>query len=154
SGKSTLLRSLVVSLALSQTPHEAQFYCLDFGGGSLTGLRDLPHVGGVATRLDAGEVRRTVAEGSQLLAERERLFADNNVDSIATYRRLKKAGLPPEAGRPSAAPHPSQPRATSRFAEDPFGDVFLVVDGWATIRADFEDLEPVVADIANRGLSY
>jgi S-DNA-T family DNA segregation ATPase FtsK/SpoIIIE len=133
SGKSTLLRGLLVSLALCHTPHEVQFYCLDFGGGSLAGLRDLPHVGGVANRLDTGEVRRTVAEVAQLLAERERLFAANGIDSIATFRRFKRAG---------------------RFAEDPFGEVFLFVDGWSTIRADFDDLEAVVTDIANRGLSY
>ena len=41
-----------------------------------------------------------------------------------------------------------------RFADDPFGDVFLVVDGWATLRKEFEDLEPVITDIATRGLSY
>ncbi|HWB36781.1 MAG TPA: type VII secretion protein EccCb, partial [Rugosimonospora sp.] len=49
------------------------------------------------------------------------------------YRRAKRAG---------------------QFPEDPFGDVFLLVDGWATIRADFEDLEGTVNDLANRGLTY
>jgi S-DNA-T family DNA segregation ATPase FtsK/SpoIIIE len=32
--------------------------------------------------------------------------------------------------------------------------VFLVVDGWSTLRVEFEDLEPVVSEIANRGLGY
>ena len=32
-GKSTLLRSLICALALTHTPAEVQFYCLDFGGG-------------------------------------------------------------------------------------------------------------------------
>lgn len=45
SGKSTLLRTLVTSFALTHTPREVQFYCLDFGGGSLSALADLPHVG-------------------------------------------------------------------------------------------------------------
>ena len=31
-GKSTLLRSLIAALALTHTPAEVQFYCLDFGG--------------------------------------------------------------------------------------------------------------------------
>jgi S-DNA-T family DNA segregation ATPase FtsK/SpoIIIE len=132
-GKSTLLRSLVTSLALTHTPREAQAYCLDFGGGALTSLRDLPHVGGVATRLDVNEVRRTIAEMRSLLLERERMFAEHGVDGMATFRRLKRSG---------------------RFAEDPFGDVFLVIDGWLTLRNEFEDLEPVITDLANRGLSY
>jgi DNA segregation ATPase FtsK/SpoIIIE, S-DNA-T family len=29
-----------------------------------------------------------------------------------------------------------------------------VVDGWATLRKEFEDFEPVITDIATRGLSY
>ena len=52
SGKSTALRTLVCGLALTHTPAEVQVYCLDFGGGSLGSIRDLPHVGGVAGRLD------------------------------------------------------------------------------------------------------
>jgi S-DNA-T family DNA segregation ATPase FtsK/SpoIIIE len=38
--------------------------------------------------------------------------------------------------------------------DDPFGDVFLVVDGWASLRKDYDELEPVITDIATRGLSY
>ena len=52
SGKSTALRTLICGLALTHTPAEVQVYCLDFGGGSLAALRDLPHVGGVSGRLD------------------------------------------------------------------------------------------------------
>ncbi len=133
SGKSTLVRTLITSLSLSHTPQEVQFYCLDFGGGSLASLRDLPHVGGVASRLDIDQVRRTVAEIRTLLQERERRFADLGVDNMATYRRMRREG---------------------RVSDDPFGDVFLVIDGWLTIKNDFAELEPVVTDIANRGLSY
>jgi S-DNA-T family DNA segregation ATPase FtsK/SpoIIIE len=133
SGKSTLLRTLVASLALRHTPREAQFYCLDFGGGALSALADLPHVGGVATRRDVDKVRRTVAEVYGLMQARDALFAGDAVDGMAAYRRA---------------------RAQGRFAEDPFGDVFLVVDGWAALRGEFEDLEPMVAELVNRGLGY
>jgi S-DNA-T family DNA segregation ATPase FtsK/SpoIIIE len=133
SGKSTVLRTLVTSFALTHTPAEAQFYCLDFSGGALVSLRDLPHVGGVATRLDEGPVRRTVAEMKVLLQHREAVFARHGVDSMAGYRKAKRAG---------------------GFSDDPFGDVFLVVDGWGTIRTEFEDLEPTIVEIANRGLSF
>ncbi|MEE6175280.1 type VII secretion protein EccCb [Mycobacterium sp. 050134] len=37
---------------------------------------------------------------------------------------------------------------------DPFGDVFLVVDGWAGLRRDFPDHEASVTDLAARGLSF
>ncbi|MFD1152371.1 type VII secretion protein EccCa, partial [Saccharothrix hoggarensis] len=38
SGRSTALRTVVASLALTHTPREVQFYCLDFGGGLLGAL--------------------------------------------------------------------------------------------------------------------
>ncbi|GGJ97177.1 hypothetical protein GCM10010123_28970 [Pilimelia anulata] len=128
-GKSHALRALVCGLALTHTPREAQVYCLDFGGGTLAPLAGLPHVGGVAGRADAPAVRRTVGELAALLAARERRFAASGVDSMRAYR----------AARPD---------------DDPYGDVFLVVDGWATLRAEYPDLEPAIADLAARGLSY
>jgi S-DNA-T family DNA segregation ATPase FtsK/SpoIIIE len=139
SGKSTAVRSLVTALALTHTPLEVQVYCLDFGGGSLTQLRDLPHVGGVASRLDAAQVRRTVGEVATLLADRERWFAERGIDSIATYRRLRRRG---------------DLDATVAVSEDGYGDVFLVVDGWTTLRAEFEELDAIVVNLATRGLSY
>ncbi|MCZ9344545.1 FtsK/SpoIIIE domain-containing protein, partial [Streptomyces sp. TRM76130] len=67
SGKSTVLRSLILGLALTHTPREVQFYCLDFGGGTLSQLTGLPHVAGVAARLDTERISRTVAEVTAVL---------------------------------------------------------------------------------------
>jgi DNA segregation ATPase FtsK/SpoIIIE, S-DNA-T family len=133
SGKSTLLRTLVASLALTHTPDEVQFYCLDFGGGALAALADLPHTAGVAQHLDGYRVRRTVEEVSALLDGRERYFAEHEIDSIATYRRL---------------------RAADEILGDGFGDVFLVVDDWLVVRQDFEKVEQTAHRLAQRGLGY
>ncbi|MEU8049745.1 type VII secretion protein EccCa [Micromonospora haikouensis] len=137
SGKSGLLRALVCALALTHTPVEAQVYCLDFGGGGLAALRDLPHVGGVSGRTDQTAVRRTVGELVTVLVDRERRFAELGVESMAAYRQ-RRAALA-AAGQPGT---------------DPFGDVFLVVDGWNTLRSEYDDLEPLVTELATRGLSY
>ncbi|MEU5902959.1 type VII secretion protein EccCb [Micromonospora sp. NPDC047527] len=133
SGKSTMLRSLLASLALTHTPREVQFFCLDFGGGALRSLAQLPHMAGVAGRRDTEAVRRTVAEVVAVLDEREARFARHGVDSMASYRRR---------------------RASGEFADDPFGDVFLVVDGWNTLREDYEELEQTITTLANRGLGF
>jgi S-DNA-T family DNA segregation ATPase FtsK/SpoIIIE len=134
SGKSTALRTLITALALTHRPDEVQFYCLDFGGGTLPGLLGLPHVGGVATRLDADAIRRTVGEMTTLLEQRERAFTEAGIDSIATYRRLRREGrIPPD-----------------RFAPD----VFLVVDGWGTVRSDYEAIENQITQLAARGLGF
>ncbi|SCG78207.1 DNA segregation ATPase FtsK/SpoIIIE, S-DNA-T family [Micromonospora echinaurantiaca] len=137
SGKSTALRALICALALTHTPAEVQVYGLDFGGGGLGTLRDLPHVGGVAGRADPTAVRRTVGEIATLLVERERRFAELGVDSMAAWRQRRAAAA--GTGQPTG---------------DPFGDVFLVVDGWATLRGEYDDLEPLITDLATRGLSY
>jgi DNA segregation ATPase FtsK/SpoIIIE, S-DNA-T family len=135
SGRSTALRTVITSLALTHTPRETQFYCLDFGGGGLAALRGLPHVGGVAGRQHTGAVRRTVAEVAQILVGRERRFAEADIDGIAAYRAARAAHGP--AG-----------------VDDPHGDVFLVIDGWLTLRREFADLEDTVCDLAARGLAY
>jgi type VII secretion protein EccCb len=131
SGKSTLLRTLMLSLALTHTPRDVQFFCLDFGGG-LVSTAGLPHVGSTGTRLDRDRVLRTVEEVAQLIEVREARFAELGLESMAGYRAARARGA----------------------FEDPFGDLFLVVDGWATLRQDFEDLEGRVNDIAARGLSF
>jgi S-DNA-T family DNA segregation ATPase FtsK/SpoIIIE len=133
SGKSTMLRTLVTSLSLLHTPAEVQFYCLDFGGGTLSTVSGLPHVGGVASRLESERVRRTVAEVQNLLVHREKQFAERGVESIATYRRM---------------------RASGEITSDPYGDVFLVVDGWLTLRQEYEELDQAISTIAARGLGY
>ncbi|GHJ05647.1 hypothetical protein TPA0907_00140 [Micromonospora humidisoli] len=87
----------------------------------------------MASRREVDKVRRTIAELHGLMQARDALFTAHAVEGAAAYRRARREG---------------------RFPEDPFGDVFLVVDGWAALRAEFEDLEPLVTELANRGLGY
>ncbi len=120
SGKSTALQTLVLALADTHHPRDVQVYCLDFGGGALSLLQSVPHVGSVAGRRDAELVRRTVVQLESLLRAREaRRTYDDSVDR-----------------------------------DDPYGDVFLIIDGWATIRQDFDGLEATITALAAQGLSY
>ena len=132
SGKSTIARTLTAALALTGTPLELQFYVLDFGGGSFIGLQRLPHLAGVATRTEPEAVRRVVAEVRSIIDSRETYFRENGIDSIDTYRLRRAGGL----------------------VDDGFGDVFLIVDGMATLRSDYEPIEAAVQIIAARGLSF
>ncbi|MFW3123179.1 ESX-4 secretion system protein EccC4 [Mycolicibacterium mageritense DSM 44476 = CIP 104973] len=144
SGKSTALRTIMMSAAATHTPEQLQFFCLDFGGGTLGSLSNLPHVSSVAGRMDTDRIRRTVAEVTGLLRERELRFRDLGIESMRDFRQRKAAlaALPPEAA------------ARDPLSRDRFGDVVLVVDGWATIKADFDILEPALQAIAIQGLSY
>ena len=118
SGKSTALRTLITALAATHDADRVQFYCLDFGGGELASLRDLPHVGAVAGRAEPELIRRMVAEMESIVRLREAHRADPVRDC------------------------------------DPLGDVLLVVDGWASLRRDFEALEASITAIAGQGLSF
>ncbi|MBR7742829.1 type VII secretion protein EccCa [Phycicoccus sp. BSK3Z-2] len=132
SGRSTFARTVVASIALTTTPLESQVYVLDFGGGTFTPMAGLPHVAGVANRNEPEVVRRLVAEISGIVDAREAYFRAHGVDSIETYRRRRAAGR----------------------VDDGYGDVFLVVDGWPTVRSDFDELEPVIMELAGRGLTF
>ncbi|MEW2297148.1 type VII secretion protein EccCa [Streptomyces sp. NPDC006743] len=135
SGKSTLLRSLISAFALTHTPHEVQFYGLDFGGGGMAAVAGLPHVGGVASRLDPEKVRRTVAEVYGVMTRREEYFRSSGIASVADFRARRARG-------------------EISVTDQPWGDVFLVIDGWGSFRTDYEALEAIVLDIAARGLGY
>ena len=134
-GKSTFLQTLMLSAAATHTPRQVQFYCIDLGGGGLMYLEDLPHVGGVATRSEPDRVNRMVAEMKAVLRQREATFKQYRVGSIATYRQMRD-----DPNHPASA--------------DPFGDVFLVIDGWPAFIAEFPELEPVVQDLAGQGLAF
>ena len=134
-GKSIFLQTFILSASASHTPRQIQFYCVDMGGGGLMYIEDLPHVGGVATRAEPDRVNRVIAEVKAVLRQREQTFKQFRVGSMADYRQMRE--------------DPENPASA-----DPFGDVFLVIDGWPAFAAEFTELEAVVQDIAGQGLAY
>ncbi|WP_219418452.1 type VII secretion protein EccCa [Pseudonocardia nigra] len=132
-GKSTGLATTVLALALTATPAELGVHVLDFGGGSLVRLAGLSHVGTVADRQQTDLVRRTVAEFSAALARRERLFRDAGIASVEEFRARRAAG---------------------EFTGEQATDLLLVVDGYLTLRGEFDDLEARLLPLAAQGLSY
>ncbi len=133
SGKTTLLRTLVLSLALTHTPQEVGVYGLDLVGGGLQALSGLPHVGGIAGRADRERAARTVEEVRTMLALREDVFREHNIDSVEQLRTLHAAGRLPELAS---------------------AEIVLVIDGFGALRDDFEELDDAVVDILKRGGGY
>ncbi|WP_406148911.1 type VII secretion protein EccCa [Streptomyces sp. NBC_01012] len=133
SGKTTLLRTFVLSLALTHTPQEVGVYGLDLVGGGLQALSGLPHVGGIAGRADRERAGRTVEEVRNMLASREDLFREYGIDSVEQLRTLHAAGRLPQLAS---------------------AEIVLVVDGFGALRDDFDDLDDAVVDILKRGGGY
>ncbi|UFQ15325.1 MULTISPECIES: type VII secretion protein EccCa [Streptomyces] len=133
SGKTTLLRTLALSLSLTHTPADVAVYGLDLVGGGLSALAGLPHVGGIAGRADHERAARTVAEVRAQLALREELFREYGIDSVDQLRRL---------------------RARGRLTELGSTDIVLLIDGFGALRDEFSELDDTVADLLKRGSGY
>ena len=71
SGKSTALRTLLLALAAAHSPRRVCFHVLDFGGGGLDPVRQLPHVGSVAGRFDRELAQRILAHVQAVIRRRE-----------------------------------------------------------------------------------
>ncbi|MFS0701950.1 type VII secretion protein EccCa [Cellulomonas sp. 179-A 4D5 NHS] len=133
SGRSTLLRTIAASLALTHTPRDVAVYGMDLTGGGLQRIEQFPHVGGVATRANRDRLARLVEELGGMLALREQVFKARSIDSMAQLRVQHAAGRVPELDA---------------------ADVVLLVDGYGQIRQDFEELEGAFVDLMLRAAGF
>ncbi len=87
SGKSELLRSLVIGLAVRHSPEQITFVLVDYKGGStFDGCAELPHVVGVVTDLDENLAARALRSLEAELRRRERILRDVGASDLAMYR--------------------------------------------------------------------
>ena len=93
SGKSELLRTIVVGLAAAVSPAHLQFVLVDYkGGATFDGCRTLPHTVGLVTDLEGGLAERALVSLEAELTRRERLFRDA---AAADLREYRTRGRPP-----------------------------------------------------------
>lgn len=90
SGKSELLRSLALALALTHPPDRVNFLFVDFKGGSGLGpLAGLVHCVGVLTDLSTHELERTLASLRAEIRVREEALAAARVPDLTAYRSTR-----------------------------------------------------------------
>ncbi|MFX0537819.1 FtsK/SpoIIIE domain-containing protein [Ornithinimicrobium sp. Y1847] len=86
SGKSELLRTLITSLALRNSPRQLCLLLIDYkGGASLAECDRLPHSSGLVTDLDAHLGERVLISLRAELKRRERVLADAGVRDLREY---------------------------------------------------------------------
>ena len=128
-GKSELLRTWLLGLASAHGPSDVVFVLVDYkGGAAFDALRDLPHTVGLVTDLDAHLAERALRSLEAELRHRERLLADAGCSDFAAYRRAEEPGG-------------SLPR------------LVVVIDEFATLRAELPDFVDALVGIAQRGRS-
>ena len=127
SGKSEVLRTLVLTLAMTHRPDRLSMVLVDYkGGATFAGLDPLPHCAAMVSNLsdDAGLVDRLHDALIGEVKRRQQLLSDaGNLPNITEYSRRREAG-----DRRCAAPLPN---------------LFVVIDEFGellTAKPDFIDL--------------
>ena len=93
SGKSEILQSYILSLAVNFSPEDVGFLTIDFKGGGMANLfKDLPHMLGSITNLDGASSARALASIKAELHKRQLLFSRFGVNHINGYTKLYKEG--------------------------------------------------------------
>ncbi|WKD59809.1 type VII secretion protein EccC [Corynebacterium caspium] len=131
SGKSELLRSLVVALAVTHSPDELNMVLVDFkGGATFLGLEGLPHTSAVITNLEdeAGLVERMRdALSGEMNRRQEKLRTAGNFSNVVDYETARTSGE-----RPDLAPLPALFIVVDEFSEllgqhPDFADLFVAI---------------------------
>jgi S-DNA-T family DNA segregation ATPase FtsK/SpoIIIE len=86
-GKTTLLRSIAISLARSNPPDRLFLYGLDFASRGLGSLEALPHVGAVIGGDDVERAQRLFSLLDRWIAQRKQLFAKTGAGTLAELQR-------------------------------------------------------------------
>lgn len=132
SGKSEILQSYIISMAINYHPDDVGFVIIDFkGGGMANQFASLPHLIGTITNIDGREIERSLKSIRAELQKRQRLFAEYNVNKIDAYIMKYKNG---EAK--VALPH-----------------LIIVVDEFAELKADQPEFMKELISAARIGRS-
>ncbi|MER7543686.1 FtsK/SpoIIIE domain-containing protein [Actinomadura sp.] len=86
SGRSTALRTIAGSLAVSCSPYDAHLYAIDCGANALLPLISLPHCGAVVTRDQLDRCERLLTALAAEVARRQQLLAEAGFASLAEQR--------------------------------------------------------------------
>ncbi|WP_149205280.1 FtsK/SpoIIIE domain-containing protein [Actinotalea subterranea] len=128
-GKSELLQSWILGLALVHPPGELAILLVDYkGGASFGACRDLPHVVGQVTDLDAIEAGRALDGLRAELRRREELLAAADVGDLEQLRARTDG-------------EPAPPR------------LLVVVDEFRAFTEDLPDFVPGLVRVAAQGRS-
>ncbi len=88
SGKSELLMTYILSMAVHFSPMEVAFLIIDFkAGGMADHFRELPHTLGIITNIDGKEIQRSLVSIEAEIERRQKLFsnAKEKVGSVVNH---------------------------------------------------------------------
>lgn len=91
SGKSELLQTYILSMAVNYSPYDVAFFVIDFKGGGMANLfSDLPHMSGQISNLSGNQITRAMISIKSENIRRQKIFAEYGVNNINDYTKLYK----------------------------------------------------------------
>lgn len=138
SGKSELIITLILSLAVNYHPNEVAFILIDYkGGGMAKAFEHLPHTAGVITNLDGSAIKRSLVSVESELKRRQAIFAEasklvgvSNID-IYKYQKLYREGT----------------------VTEPLPHLFIISDEFAELKAQQSEFMTQLVSAARIGRS-
>lgn len=125
-GKTTLLQTIIMSLALSHTPEEVNFYVVDFGRMFLD-FRDLPHVGGIVQEDEIEKMKRLFSFLRKEVTYRKECFSDMGAKSFAMYNRMVETKIPA---------------------------IVVMIDGYIRLRSEYEKENEILEQLLRESSTY
>lgn len=132
SGKSELIQTYLLSVAVSFSPEDVNFFMIDYkGGGTGNALKELPHCAGVISNLSGNQIKRAMSAIISENKRRQRLLSEFQVNHIDGYTRLYK----------------------EKKAEKPMPHLILVVDEFAELKKEEPEFMGEIISLAQVGRS-
>jgi len=131
SGKSEMVQSWILSMALHFSPSDVSFVLIDFKGtGLIFPFANMPHLAGTISDLDTNIHRNLIALENEM-SRRKALLDQYGVRNIYSYQKLYREGR----------------------ADEPLSFLVVVIDEFAEFKVKFPDFMTVVDSIFRTGRS-
>lgn len=132
SGKSEMLQTYILSLALNFSPEDVAFFLIDFKEGGMASLFEgLPHIAGSISNLSGNQIQRAMVSIKSENVRRQKIFTQYGINNINLYARMYKKKEVKEA-----IPH-----------------LFVIIDEFAELEKEEPDFLRELISVAQAGRS-
>ena len=132
SGKSELLQTYMLSMAINFSPDDIGFFVIDYKGGGMANLLSgLPHMIGQISNLSGSQVHRAMVSIKSENRRRQRIFNEYGVNNINLYTKLYK----------------------NNEAEIPLPHIFIIIDEFAQLKREEPEFMGELISVAQVGRS-
>ena len=132
-GKSELLSSLIVGLAMTHHPHLVNFVLVDFkGGAAFKPFEKIPHTVGMVSDLSGRLTERALHALKSELRRREHILAGANARKIEQYQAMRAQNPP---------------------AYQPLPNLFIIIDEFAELAKEHPTFMEGLVSVVQKGRS-